>query len=520
MCGIAVAINWDNAEEAVRLLTNAIVHRGDTSDPIITPRAKTAMGTRRLRIVDPEHGRQPQASFDGQILVSFNGEIYNHKILRAELEAMGLAFRTGSDTEVLANALRAWGARALARFSGMFAFVALDLRNGEFLAARDPFGVKPLYVIQSGDGFLFCSEIRPLLQAAPEGDVLLVPPGHLLTRQGCCRFEVPPTLVQQNSPVALDRTLEKAVISRLPDGLPAAAMFSGGIDSTLLVHYARRHRPDMPAYFAGTPEAPDAIFASAYAEMTKLDLRRVECRMGPENLDLIERVIGAVEAFEPMVILPAIFAWHVSQRMHRDGFRVALSGEGADELFAGYAHLEQAYAVSPEAGRGVQRQCLELMHRSNLQRLDRCGMRFEVEIREPFLDSDLAAYAGSLDAGALLKSVGGTLRGKEALRQIYDLYPSELPSMIRDRRKIGFDEGAGLKNDEGWQDMFETALSNSELAEGVREFAQYEISSKEELFCLRALANAMDISRVPHLKSRLRLVVPQLAQVGERTAAA
>jgi asparagine synthase (glutamine-hydrolysing) len=425
---------------------------------------------------------------------------------------MGLVFRTGSDTEVLANALRAWGARALARLSGMFAFVALDLRNGEFLAARDTFGVKPLYVIQSGDGFLFCSEIRPLLEAAPEGDVLLVPPGHLLTRQGCGRFQAAPVTARENSPAILDKILEQAVTSRLPDGLPAAALFSGGIDSTLLVHYARRHRPDMPAYFAGTPDAPDAIFASAYAEMTGLDLRKVECGAGPENLALIESVAGAVEAFEPVVIRPAIYAWQVSRRIHQDGFRVALCGEGADELFAGYTHLERAYAMGQDAGRGVQRQCLDLMHRANLQRLDRCGMRFEVEIREPFLDGALAGYAGSLGVGALLKNVGGTLRGKEPLREIYDLYPGELPSMIRDRRKIGFDEGAGLKDDGGWQDMFEAAMSDAELAEGQRQFAEYEIAGKEELFCLRALAKAMDISRVPHLKSRLRLVMPQIAQ--------
>jgi asparagine synthase (glutamine-hydrolysing) len=520
MCGIAVAINWDNAEEAVRRLIQGIMHRGDTSDPIATPRAKTAMGTRRLRIVDPEHGRQPQGSFDGQILVSFNGEIYNHKILRAELEAMGLVFRTGSDTEVLANALRAWGAKAIGRLSGMFAFVALDLRNGEFLAARDPFGVKPLYVIQAGDGFLFCSEIRPLLETVPEGDVLLVPPGHFLTRQGCGRSPVPAMAAQEHSPAILDRILDQAVTSRLPDGLPAAALFSGGIDSTLLVHYARRERPDMPAYFAGTPEAPDAIFASAYAEMTGLDLRKVECAAGPESLALLESVAGAVEAFEPVVIRPALYAWQVSQRIHQDGFRVALCGEGADELFAGYSHLERAYALGQEAGLGVQRQCIELMHRANLQRVDRCGMRFELEVREPFLDSALAAYAGSLGVDALLKNVNGALRGKEPLRELYDLYPGELPSMIRDRRKIGFDEGAGLKDDGGWSDMFEAAVSDADLAQGKREFAGYEIASKEELFCLRALAKSMDISRVPHLKSRLRLLMPQMARIGDRTAAA
>ena len=513
MCGIAVAFNWDHAEEAVKRLTGGILHRGDVSDPVVMPRARTAMATRRLRIVDPALGQQPGASFDGMILVSFNGEIYNHKILRAELEAMGIPFRTGSDTEVLANALRAWGGRALSRLSGMFAFVAIDLRNGEFLAARDPFGVKPLYVIQSGEGFLFCSEIKPLLQTVPEGDVLLVPPGHLLTRQGCARFHTLTATTEKASPKLLDRLLEEAVVSRLPDDLPAAALFSGGIDSTLMVHYARRHRPEMPAYFAGTPEAPDAIFAAAYAETTGLDMRKVDCVTGPETLGLLEAVIAGVEAFEPVVIRPALYAWQASQAIHRDGFRVALSGEGADELFAGYTHLERAFSHSEEAGQGVRQQCLDLMHRANLQRLDRCGMRFEVEVREPFLDGGLASYAAALSAEDLLKSVNGALRGKEPLRALYDLYPGELPVMIRDRRKIGFDEGAGLKDDGGWRDLFEAAISDAELADGKRQFAGYEVAGKEELFYLRSLSKALDISRVPHLKSRLRVLMPQMREV-------
>ena len=281
---------------------------------------------------------------------------------------MGLTFRTGSDTEVLA--------KALTRFSGMFAFVAIDLRNGEFLAARDPFGVKPLYVIQSGEGFLFCSEIRPLLEAAPQGDVLLVSPGHFLTNQGCGRFHTLPAAPQETSPKILDRILEEAVASRLPDDLPVASLFSGGIDSTLMVHYARRHRPDMPVYFAGTADAPDAIFAAAYAEAAGLDMRKVDCITGPETLDLLAAVVSGVESFEPVTIRPALYVWQACERIHRDGFRVVLSGEGADELFAGYSHLERAFSHSEDAGQGVRQQCLDLMHRANLQRLDRCGMRF------------------------------------------------------------------------------------------------------------------------------------------------
>ena len=169
MCGIAVAIGWPEAEITVRRLVEGILHRGDVTDPVVSPRNDIAMGTRRLRIVDADHAVQPQISFNGRLAVSFNGEIYNYIELRKELASLGIAFRTESDTEVLANALQDWGYRALERLVGMYAFVAVDLANGEFLAARDPFGVKPLYVIQSGISFVFCSEMpeeRPLFRSA------------------------------------------------------------------------------------------------------------------------------------------------------------------------------------------------------------------------------------------------------------------------------------------------------------------------------------------------------------------
>ncbi len=109
MCGIAVAIGWPDAEITVRRLVEGILHRGDVTDPVVCPREDTAMGTRRLRIVDAEHAIQPQVSFNGRLAVSFNGEIYNHLELRKELADLGVEFRTESDTEVLANALQVWG---------------------------------------------------------------------------------------------------------------------------------------------------------------------------------------------------------------------------------------------------------------------------------------------------------------------------------------------------------------------------------------------------------------------------
>jgi asparagine synthase (glutamine-hydrolysing) len=515
MCGIAVAIDWDDASAAVQRLIAGMLHRGDVTDPLVMVGQKSAMCTRRLRIVDAENGAQPQASFDERFLVSFNGEIYNHVELRRELEALGVRFRTGCDTEVVANVLRTWGQFGIKRLAGMYAFVAIDTVTGQFLAARDPFGVKPLYLIQSPTGFLFCSEIRPLLDATEGDDVLLLPPGYMLTRDFCGRhYNLPsPTAFNAATPQELDQILAEAVRVRLPPNLPAAALFSGGIDSTLVMHYARRFCPDMPGYIAVGCNAPDHVYAKRYAEVTGLDLREVAVEAhGAKTLPLIAQVVDAVETFEPAVIRPSLHTYLLSQRIHQDGYRVALCGEGADELFAGYAPLEVAFTQSNGEGRNLREQCLAMMHRANLQRVDRCSMQFQLEIREPFLDQTIVGHAAKLDNAALVKQTAHAPVGKAPLRALYDLYPAELPSCIRDRQKMLFHEGVdGDVEGSGWLDLFETALSDADLHDGQREFANFAIATKEELFYLRILAAGMDVNRIPHLRGRLRLEVPRAA---------
>ena len=515
MCGIAVAVDWDGAGAAVRRLIAGMLHRGDVTDPVVMVGNDIAMCTRRLRIVDAAHGVQPQASFDGRFLVSLNGEIYNHVELRRELEALGVHFRTECDTEVLANALRVWGQGGIKRLAGMYAFVAIDTATGEFLAARDPFGVKPLYLIQSPEGFLFCSEIRPLLDATERDDVLLLPPGYILTRNFCGRYyNLPaPAALSAASVPDLDRILSEAVRIRVPSNLPVAVLFSGGIDSTLIMHYARQLRPDIPGYIAVGSNAPDHLYAKRYAEETGLDLREVAVEAHcAKTLPLIETVVDAVETFEPAVVRPSLHTYLLSQRIHQDGFRVALCGEGADELFAGYSPLESAFVQSNDAGRYVQKQCLGMMHRANLQRVDRCSMQFQLEIREPFLDQAVVGYASGLEESALVRQTGDGAVGKAPLRAIYDLYPSELPTFIRDRQKMLFHEGAaGDVERSGWLDLFEAALSDADFNDGQREFSDFQIATKEELFYLRILAVKMDVKRIPHLRARLRLDVPRAA---------
>lgn len=517
MCGIAIAIDWDGAEIAVRRLIAGIMHRGDVTDPLVSLSPTTAMCTRRLRIVDAEHAVQPQLSSDGRILVALNGEIYNHAALRRELSELGAAFKTASDTEVLANALQIWGGAALSRLQGMYAFVAIDLRNNQFIAARDPFGEKPLYLIQADTGFLFCSEIRPLLEAAETGDVLLLPPGFALTRGYCKPFvslpQKPDPLIAQSSADQLDALLARAVESCVPTDLPFATFFSGGIDSTLIAHYARRLRPDAPGYFLGRQTAPDYSYAARYAEQTGFDLRTVPFDGASEDtFACLDEVISATESFEPSVIRPSVCYHVLSKAVHDDGFRIALVGEGADELFCGYVPLELTFAEGNNVGGPVRDQCLSLLNRSALQRTDRCTMRFQIEARAPFLNRSIVEYAYALDAAALVETVHGAPQGKAPLRALYDLYPEQLPSVIRDRRKIPVNEGAGLdaaQNDSHMKRFFEAKISDSEYYDGLKLFSDYDLGSKEELYYIQKLSGFLDISRVPHLKGRLRLEVPE-----------
>ena len=520
MCGIAVAIDWPDAERVVDRLIGGISHRGDVTDPRVSPSSRTAFRTRRLRIVDVDRAVQPQLSSDGRVLVAFNGEIYNHAELREELVALGVPFKTTSDTEVLANALQYWGGAALTRFRGMYAFVALDVRANQFLAARDPLGEKPLYVIQSESGFLFCSEIRPLLEATESGEVLLVPPGHVLTRNYCKPHFTLPAIPEEpaaySSPRELDGLLSAAVRRCIPPGLPFAMLFSGGVDSTLIAYYARQVRPDAPGYFLGGATAPDFPFAARYAEKTGFELRIVPFDgTSPAAFACTDDVIRATESFEPSVVRPSVCYHALAQAIHRDGYRVALVGEGADELYCGYVPLELTFAEGLEVGAPVRDQCLRMLHRSALQRTDRCTMSFQLEARAPFLDRAVIDHAYSLSAAALVGSVRGAPRGKEALRDLYNLYPEALPIEIRDRRKIPLNEGAGLdvsQNDSQMKRFYEDSISDAEYKFGVRLYRDYKIESKEEYCYVHKLAQILDIGRVPHLKSRLELSVPMIEQ--------
>jgi asparagine synthase (glutamine-hydrolysing) len=366
------------------------------------------------------------------------------------------------------------------------------------------------------------------LDASEKGDVLLLPPGYMLTKKTCSRYRTalggPFSGSEPGDVRTLDHLMFDAVKSRLPDGLPVAVQLSGGIDSTLVAHYARQSRTHVPCYFLGNPGAPDYRYVVEYAELSGADLRILPFDpAAPTMRSEIDHAIAVSESFEPTVVRGAVCSNRVAEAMHLDGFRVALAGEGADELFAGYIPLEEGFLHSNAAGRGLRAECLDMMHRTCLQRIDRSGMRYELEVREPFLDPRIAAYALELAPSALVGPVGGHIRGKKALRDLYDLYSEQLPRSIRDRSKVPFGEGAGMdanRNEAVWLGYFEDAISNRDFRDGQKEFAAYEIISKEELYYLRKLAAVMDISRIPHLRGRVKLSALPDSDVPQQIAVA
>jgi asparagine synthase (glutamine-hydrolysing) len=362
------------------------------------------------------------------------------------------------------------------------------------------------------------------LTTVDEGDVLVLPPGHLLTRNICQPFDsllapAPQSFVASDRD-KLDRLMTDAVESHIPSDLPFAVMFSGGIDSTLIAHYARQFDSKVPGYFVGGPESTDYPFAMAYAETTGFNLKVIPFDpLSDDVFNGLSEAVVACESFEPSLIRGAVCSMTLSEAIHKDGFKVALCGEGADELFCGYTPLEKAFEIDAGYGQAMREEILGLMNRISLQRVDRCSMHHAVETRVPFLDPSLANYARKLSANDLVRSVNGRMAGKAALRDLFDLYPRDLPRIIRDRSKILFSEGAGLKtkSDEfAWDERFEDAISDLDFVDGLKRYAGFNICSKEELYYLRLLGESMNVFRIPQLRARPAITArpPVVQQTG------
>ena len=374
MCGIAGRFNFDPTRAVdpavLGAMTDAVTHRGpDASGYFQAP--GVGLGHRRLSIIDLATGDQPVANEDGSVQVVFNGEIYNFAEVRAELLTRGHRFRTGSDTEIIVHGYEEWGERCVDRFRGMFAFALYDARAHRLLLARDRLGVKPLYYAEVPGGIVFGSEIKSLLQDAevprawrPEAIdaylTLLFIPAPQTIYAGIHKLPPAHTLVAEGGRVRLtrywnleftgdgdarreeeyleelDALLREAVSLRLISDVPLGAFLSGGIDSSTVVAYMKDTSASTPVTIAvGFDNA--AYNESQHAETVA---RHLGCEFhaltaSPDIEHLLPKLAWHFD--EPFADSSAVPTYYVS-RAARQLVTVALSGDGGDELWAGYAH--------------------------------------------------------------------------------------------------------------------------------------------------------------------------------------
>lgn len=371
MCGIAGMIrrNGDAVRtDEVRRMTDTIVHRGPDDEGIHT-QANVGLGMRRLSIIDLTGGHQPIYNEDGTVVVVFNGEIYNFQKLRDELQSRGHQFRTHSDTEVIVHLYEDLGADCIKKLRGMFAIALYDSRRSSLLLARDRLGKKPLYYAIRRGHLYFGSEIKSMLAVAPElaevdpegvlrffyfgyisdpysafREIKTLPPGHLAEyKDGQIQvhqyWDVPAygTYDPGSDEACLEemeQRLAEAVRIRLISDVPLGALLSGGVDSSIVVALmARESSSAVKTFSIGFRKADfnEADHARAVAERFRTDHH--ELVVDPEITKMLEHLTGMME--EPFGDSSMIPTFWVSQ-LARQHVTVALSGDGGDELFAGY----------------------------------------------------------------------------------------------------------------------------------------------------------------------------------------
>ena len=384
MCGITGAI-WTNSTKEITAsvldrMTDLLSHRGPDDRgtwhrAASTQRPGVALGHRRLSIIDLAGGRQPMETEDGSLRVVFNGEIYNYVELRRDLEAKGHRFRTQSDTETLLHLYEELGPDFVRELGGMFALALWDSRENRLVLARDRLGQKPLVYRLEPERLLFASELKSLLavpglprkvdpdaidayltyQYVPHPRTILegfakLPPGHMAVYEGGnLRIEpywTPDFGVEEDCDFAaaseeLRELLTASVKRRLRSDVPLGAFLSGGVDSTIIVGLMQRLSDEPVRTFSiGFSEAEydETRFAREVSE--RFGTIHQEFRVEPDAVHILDRLVWHYD--EPFADSSAVPTWYVSQ-MTREHVTVALSGDGGDELFAGYPRYKATW---------------------------------------------------------------------------------------------------------------------------------------------------------------------------------
>lgn len=481
MCGIAGADGSGSLQDVNRMVEQ-IKHRGPDGDDVMSTESAT-LGHTRLAIVDLKRGDQPLQL--GDAWITFNGEIYNHMNLR-EKHLKGQMFRTHTDTETVLRLYQHYGPKSVQLLDGMFAF-AISWQNDLFLA-RDPLGIKPLYWgCKDGESLYYASEVKAL--ALVTDNIQEFPAGHYYHSQKGWQqyYNVEDSLygkwsdqkTEDDTMQAIRDSLQIAVQERLMSDVPLGVGLSGGLDSSIISMIASQEQPDMHSFVVGVEGGEDLDAAQMMAD--ELGTQHHEYVYSEQYMfKVLPDVIYHLESFDPALVRSAIPNYMLAD-MASDYVKVMLTGEGADELYAGYSYLQRYNDAE-----GLQEELIkitEALHNTNLQRGDRMSMAHGLEARVPFLDVDSVSLALSIPPEWKLQKNGNP--AKNLLRRAYE---GLLPDEIVYRPKMKFSKGAG--SSDILAERADEKISDADFKqenERLKRDWNYNLQNKEALIYYRML---------------------------------
>lgn len=497
MCGIVSIFNIKEQTPDLRkkalAMSMKIRHRGPDWSGIYCGKS-AILCHERLSIVDPQSGKQPLFAPDNKQVLAVNGEIYNHQDIRKQY-AGKYQFQTGSDCEVILALYRDKGINFLEDLNGIYAFALYDEANDDFLIARDPIGVIPLYIGHDKDGTIYCaSELKALEGFCDEYEPFL--PGHYyrgsegkMVRWYKRDWENYDNVKNNGASVNdVHNALEAAVKRQLMSDVPYGVLLSGGLDSSVISAIAKKyaaHRietnstqaawwPQLHSFAVGLKGAPDLAKAKEVADFIGTVHHEINYTI-QEGLDAVRDVIYFIETYDVTTVRASTPMYLLARVIKSMGIKMVLSGEGADEVFGGYLYFHKAPNARAFHEETVRK--LSKLHLYDCLRANKSLSAWGVEGRVPFLDKDFLDVAMRLNPEA--KMCPGKTIEKKIVREAF---ADMLPEDVAWRQKEQFSDGVGYSWIDTLKAVTAQAVTDEQMAHAAERFPINAPMNKEEYY--------------------------------------
>lgn len=504
MCGIAAIFKIKEQTQELRKkalgMAKKIRHRGPDWSGIYCG-GSAILAHERLSIVDPQSGGQPLYSPDKKQILAVNGEIYNHREIRERFKGR-YEFQTGSDCEVILALYREKGTDFLEDLSGIFAFALYDEEKDDFLIARDPIGVIPLYIGRDKEGKVYCaSELKALEGFCDSYEPFL--PGHCYigsegvmkrwyTRDWMKYDESLPETVSsetyQQEVTAVHDALEDAVRRQLMSDVPYGVLLSGGLDSSVISAIAKQFAakrietdgqkdawwPQLHSFAVGLEGSPDLAKAREVADFIGTVHHEIHYTI-QEGLDAIRDVIYYIETYDVTTVRASTPMYLLARVIKSMGIKMVLSGEGADEVFGGYLYFHKAPDARAFHEETVRK--LSKLYLYDCLRANKSLSAWGVEGRVPFLDKEFLDVAMRIHPAS--KMCPGKTIEKKVVREAF---AHLLPESVAWRQKEQFSDGVGYSWIDTLKQITSEAVSDEQMAHAAERFPIHTPMNKEEYY--------------------------------------